>query len=213
MNNKLSSLKIGVISFCTMAGCAFGATYTLTNGLGVDATGIGDSTGDGFVATEGIVALGVFSSNDFLNFTSDDFITNFTAFGVPTSSSFRTAGILGNNGLFEYTPAGVAGAAAFVNMPMVALVGNAATFAAATEFLVLDLARNFLLADDSVATPITISVNGSTNVLFGGTVANIFTTTADATTTPGFVTAAPVPEPSTLLLSGFGMLALIRRKR
>lgn len=213
MKLRLGVLKATVAAIFVTAGCAVGATYTLTTGTGSAINGIGDSTGDGFQGAEGIVSLGFYSSSDFLSFTSDDFVTNFTAFGSPSSASFNAAGIFGSNGAFSLSTTGIAADAPFVGQPMVALVGNAASFAAATEFLVLDLARTFLATDDGVPTPIELRINDSLNVLFGGTVGNIATQTTDTSTNQGFVTAAPIPEPSALFLSAFGVLALLRRKR
>lgn len=212
MEYTVSSFKVGAVALCAMAGCAFGATYTITNGSGHVAFGVGDSIADGFQGSEGVVAVGVFSSNAFATFTSSDFVTNFTTYGA-VDSPFREPGIFGNNGTFEYTPGGSAANAPFANQPMLALIANAATFGAATEFLVLDLGRDFLPADDGVATPITVAITDSTSVLFGGTVANIVTFDNDVSPNQGFTTAVPVPEPSTLLLSAFGVLGLLRRKR
>jgi MYXO-CTERM domain-containing protein len=200
-------------AFFALLGTSGAATYTITNGSGSSAFGIGDSSGDGFVGIEGVAALGVYSSTDFATFTAQDFIANFTVFGVPTQTNFREAGIFGNNGTFEYSPAGLAANAPYVNQAMLVLVGNAATFALATEFLVLDLGRNFLAADDQVATPQTVAITGSTVVLFGSTIPNMPTFNNDTTINQGFLTAAPIPEPSAALLGALGALALLRRRR
>ncbi|MGJ8644548.1 MAG: PEP-CTERM sorting domain-containing protein [Luteolibacter sp.] len=212
MKNTLSTFKLGAVALFAMAGCSFGVTYSLTTGTGNTVTGIGDSSGDGFQGDEGIVSLGVYSSSDFQNFTTDDFVTNFTAFGTPDSTNFNAPGLFGNNGVFSLSTIGQASNAPFVGQAMVALVGNAASFAAATEFLVLDLARTFLAADDAVPTPIEIRIDETFTVLFGDTVANIPTQGSDGSINPGFVTKA-IPEPSALLLSAFGVLGLLRRKR
>lgn len=196
-----------------LMGCSFGATYTITNGSGATAFGIGNSSGDGFQGLEGVAAVGTFSSLDFNTFTQADFVTNFSAYGSPGFTNFRTAGVFGNNGTFTYTPGGVVGGSSFDGQAMLVLVGNADTFANSTEFLVLDLGRNFSAADDAIATPQTVAITDSTSVLFGGTVGNIVTFNGDVSTNQGFITSVPVPEPSIALLGGLGVLGLLRRSR
>lgn len=211
MISKLIVVKASVLIFSGMVGTTFGATFAVSNGSGDTAFGIGDSSGDAFQGIEGIVSIGVFSSDDFFNFSSPDFVSNFTSFG--TTDDFLAPGPFGNNGIFDLSATATAADEPFVDQPIVAFFGNAATFAEATEFLVLDLGRNFMASDDDITTPIDIAVTDATTVLFGGTVANISTFNGDTSTQQGFITAAPVPEPSSFLLGALGALALLRRKR
>lgn len=203
--------SIAAIAF---AASATAATFNVTTGTGPNVTGIGDSSGVGLVGTGGIAAIGTFSTTDFSTFTSvADFTGAFTAFGTPSSTNFLDAGFFGNSGVFTFVPAGLAADAAFAGQAMYLFVGNAATFDAATELLVLDTGRLFQATDDNVPTPQDVTINSGMTALYGGTVANIPTNGTDSTTNAGFVTAVVIPEPSTAILGGLGLIGFLARRR
>lgn len=190
------------------------ATYTVSTGSGAIANGIADSSLVAFVGTAATASIGTFASTtDFSTFTSAaNLLAAYSQYGTATAP-FLTAGIAGNKGQFLLSAPGTAAGVNFADKPIQLLVGNAGTLAASTQFLVLNNARNFLAVDDASGTPITVLFDSASVIKFGTAVADIRTTTADASVTPGFATAALVPEPSAALLGALGALGLLRRRR
>lgn|GEM_PF-5004009 len=207
-NNWLLHTLVALLTFIPFA---HGASYSISNGLGVDATGIANASGVAF-QNNGVVAIGVVSTTSFESFTTtSEFVNSFTQFG--TSTSFLDGGIFGNKGVFQLSVAGTAAASPFLNGNIVLLVGNNSSIATSTQFLILDTGRDFLAADDNSGTPIDVTVNGSSVILWGAAASDIRTTTLDTTITPGYLTASPVPEPTFALLGALGGLVLLRRRR
>ena len=189
------------------------ATYAVSNGSGATANGIANSTLSAFVGTGASVSIGTFATTtDFSQFTSAaSLIAAYSQYGV--AGPFLTAGIAGNKGVFSLSTAGTAAGVNFADKPISLLVGNASTYAASTQFLVLNNARNFLGVDDASGTPISVVFTDAALIKLGNAAADIRTTTADASVTPGFTTVALVPEPSAALLGAIGALGLLRRRR
>lgn len=193
---------------------ASGATYSVGNDTGEDANGIADSDGNSFRGN-GVVAIGSFSNTSFNTFTAADFLSNFTQFDVGSETAFTTSPIFNFQGSFDLDTGNEAvTASAFENETIYLFVGNGSTFANSDEFLVLDLQRDFLAADDSAVGSIDILVTDTSATLaFGTNDPNVQTDDPDTTVTPGWRTATPIPEPSVALLGGLGVLSLLRRRR
>lgn len=209
-----------IIALLLSAGLSQAALYTVTTGTSATSNGIANSSGVAFqnsanvnFAGPGITQFGVFSTDSLSNLSSTDLIAAFSAWGG--TNTFAAPGPAGSRGVFT----NAAGARSvtgsdFAGDQMYVFVGNGATFAASTEFLVLKTTFTFNAADDSNPNPIVNTINYSnSSVLFGGTIADLRTTTADASVTPGWMTAAPVPEPSVALLGALGIFGLVRRRR
>ena len=210
----MKKTKTILFAFIISAGFANAATYAVTNGTGATANGITNSSEVPYVGTGGVVAIGTFGTTaDFTALTNPtDFVSAFNQFGG--SGNFLTAGIFGNAGIFSLSTAGTVAGTAFAGAPIHLLVGNSDEFGTATEFLVLELNRNFLSVDDDSGTPIDLTFTAAAStILWGSPVDDVRTTTADASVTPGFASAVPVPEPSVALLGAFGILGLLRRRR
>ena len=235
MKTKLITLLAGV----ALVSPAFSATYTVDMAAGADANGIQDSLGRAFrggtaagatlagaaggtSAGPGIIGIGIFSTDNLSELSSSSLVSSFTSFGGVTTT-FSAGGGSGARGLFTFsTTAAVTGNSTFLNKNMYLFAGNGATFAASTEFFVLKSNTLFLAADDSVVPFVqaTLGFDGAAKngtlrgtTLFGSTVADMKTTSTDATVTPGFRMAVAVPEPSAALLGAIGALGLLRRRR
>lgn len=217
-------MKLKVLSLLLVAsGMSQAALYTLTTGTSATSNGIGNNAGVAFqnsanatYAGAAVTQFGVFSTEDFSTFTTaSQFVSAFTAWSG--TGTFAAPGAFGTRGAFT----NAAGAnnvtgSAFNTKNMFLFVGNASSLATSTEFLVLKTNFTFNAADDSTPTPIVNTItSANSQVLFGGTIADLRTTNADASVTPGFRTAGftVVPEPSSLLLGAVGALGLLRRRR
>ena len=215
-----------------MLGQAFAASYTFNNGSGANASGImdtqgrtfrnGTAVGDAFTganggisAGAGVVAVGVFSTDDLSGVTSSaQLLSLFTNFGDITSP-FASAGPSGARSVIALSSPQIAitGNASFANENMYLFVGNGTTLANSTEFLIVKSNLTFNPADDESSTAIDIAFRPETStVLFGSVVGDVKTSNADATTTAGWQLAV-VPEPSAALLGLLGAVGLIRRRR
>lgn len=215
---------------------SFGAVYNVTTGTLATSNGIaptaglksdpslaagtGSFTGYQSPGTSGIVAFGVFSS------LSDSLITEqgniptglstlanaFVQFGA--SGAFNTAGPTGSKGVFSRNTSGTVAGSAFSGKNIYAFVGNGTTFANSTELLVLKSASLFTDGQDLIPTAQVVTLSsGTATLLFGRNLADVRTTTTDASVTPGWGTAVAVPEPSAALLGAIGALGLLRRRR
>jgi hypothetical protein len=224
----ISNLFIGLTLLATSA---FGATtiYTVTTGATATSNGIANSSGlqfqnnsvPAFVsAGPGTVAFGYFSIDDtaITNATSAATLTSsFNNWNTSGTSTFNSPGPTQQRGVFSITAAArdltLPANSAFNLKNMYVFVGNSTSYATSTEFLVLKLSHLFN-SSESGPTAFSKSVNASTaTLLFGTSSLDVRTTSADGSATPGWRTAAPIPETSTSLLGAIGALALLRRRR
>jgi hypothetical protein len=221
--------KIALVTFA-LAGSvsAVTTTYTWTTGTTATSNGIANSAGLAFqdstnvsFAGPGSVSWGYFNITDaeITGATSASTLVNAFQNWNNTIGKFAAPGPTGNRGTFNFNAAardlgaGQSGEA-FANKNMYVFVGNGTTFGASTEFLVLKTNFTFNPAESGpTAFTKTLSTSTVTDVLFGTTTTNVFTTNSDASQTPGWRTAAPVPEPSAALLGAIGALGLLRRRR
>jgi hypothetical protein len=211
------------------------ATYGATvDALNLSATVVGsrilvDSTNA--TLSSGYAAIGYFSNFsttlDFQGATGAQLEADFNILGSSVSTFQDTSFGQPINGIFSVSGSGptVDGGVGgnFVDELAFLVIGNGATLATSTEAFIF--ATGVLFSADP-STPVTIDLSGDpfrTNgnpstgtILFGSGdgVANIFLGATDlGQVTNGLKTATLVPEPSALLLSAIGALALLRRKR
>lgn len=230
MKSKLGILGVSLV--CMTSG--FGAVYNVTTGTATTSNGIaptglvsniGAAAASGTFAgyqspgLAGVVAYGIFSSLSDSAITDvgnlGTLVSNFVQFGA--SGTFNAAGAFGSMGVFTRNTSGVVLGSAFSGKNIYAFAGNGSTFANSTELLVLKSVSLFTDAQDDIPTAqtVTLAAGPNTTLLFGVNLANVKSTTADASVTPGWGTATVklVPEPSTALLGVFGLLGLLRRRR
>jgi len=229
MKMTLRILALSVIGLITSSGAVYNVTTgTLatsngiapTRGLFPDSSAApltGTFTGYQSPGTSGIVAFGVFSSltdSQITGLGMNNFFTLSSAFvQFGASGAFNTAGPTGSKGVFSRNTSGTVAGSAFSNKNIYAFVGNGTTFANSTELLVLKSASLFTDAQDAIPTAQVVTLSsGTTTLLFGRNLADVRTTTTDASVTAGWGTAG-APEPSTALLSAIGALGLLRRRR
>ena len=227
MKAKLSVLAIFAMGFSS----GFGAVYNVTTGTVASSNGIAPSglltdvgaaaasgTFNGYQspANAGIVAFGIFSSLSDSQITNavslESLVSSFVQFGI--SGAFNAAGAFGSKGVFTRNTSATVLGSAFSNRNIYAFAGNGSTFANSTELLILKSASLFTDAQDDIPTAQTVTLTtGTATLLFGVNLADVRTTTADASVTSGWGTARLVPEPSAALLGAIGALGLLRRRR
>lgn len=188
-----------------------------------------DSSGS--TLTGGFVAIGYFSTFsttlDFEGAAGSELQSDFNVLGSSVSSFTDTSFGPSINGIFSVSGSGptVTGGVGddFIGKQAFLVLGNGATLASSTEAFIFATGVN-IPADPS--TPITIDFSSDpvttdgvaslgTIVLGSGNgVGNVFLGTDDLGQVDNALqTATLVPEPSVVLLSGFGAICLLRRKR
>jgi len=202
---KLRSLLLVIAGLTT--GFAGAASVSLTNANFPTFSAFLSSAG---VPISGVVTIGTYSSEPT---SALNVLNGYTSLG---SLGFGTA----NGGVLD----GYAQGAVNVSLPLGSaavgqqvyiVVGNAATLAASTEFLVWkptsNSAGNTFTADNPVGGPDSVLILGST----GTTVVGNFGFVADiaGSGSQGHFRLAAVPEPSAMLLGAVGALGLLRRRR
>ncbi len=228
MKHKLTLIITSLLT----AGSTHAAIYNVLNGSAATSNGIASSglisnpsapaatgtfTGYFNTTNPGVYTFGYFSITDdnITSATSISTLANaFVQFGTATDV-FNSGGAPTNQrGLFAHSQSATVTGSAFSDKNIYLFVGNGTSFSNSTELLVLKNASKFTDAQDAVPTAqnITFSTTTST-LLFGVNLADVRTTGTDSSVTPGWGTAAPVPEASTSLLGAIGALALLRRRR
>lgn len=207
------------------------AVYAFSNGASTTASGVqtmegyvfqnGSTSGKAFAsgggisAGPGVVAVGIFSSDDFAGIAdSSQLVSMFTNFGGATNS-YANAGPLGLRSVMSLSsPSVLVAGSEFAGKNMYFFSGNGTTLQNSTQFLVFKSATLFQVADDSSPTAIGVVFRpGSGTTLFGSEVASVKTTNTDASATAGWQMATAIPEPSALLLGALGALGFLRRRR
>jgi len=204
-------------------------TYTFTTGTSATSNGIANKDGIAFqnsvsssFAGPGTIAWGFFSITDSEIIAASSASTLVSAFSNwnGSTSTFNAPGPSGARGVFNFnasardlTVAGPVGGADFAGKNMYVFVGNATSFGASDQFLVLKTTHTFNAAESGPTAFTKTLTRANATTLIGTEVANVFTSTADASTTPGWNTAVLVPEPSAALLGAIGALGLLRRRR
>lgn len=224
MKTKLSLLFASALAAST----ASGALITLNNGGGAGAFGIQTTEGhtfrNGTVAGEafaagggisagaGVVAFGVFSTDDLTGATTpSELIGLFTQFGGTVA--FNQAGPVGNRSVFSSAQNVTVTGSDFAGKVIYLLAGNGSTLEGSSQFLVLKSTLAFNTVSDDTPTPTVLTISpANSSVLIGSAVANVQTTNTDTTTTAGWEMAV-IPEPSTALLGLLGLAGMMRRKR
>jgi hypothetical protein len=226
---KIRNLILLVAAGLAPAAYSATTTYTFTGGTTALSNGIANASGVAFqnssnpaFAGAGTIAWGIFSITDSQISAAASASTLISAFsnwnGV--TSTFNSAGPSGARGVFNFnaaardlTVAGPTGGADFAGKSMYVFVGNGTSFALSNQFLVLKTTFTFNTAESGPTAFTKTLTRSNATTLIGTEVANVFTTTADTSTTPGWNTAALVPEPSAALLGAVGALGLLRRRR
>lgn len=216
-------------------------TGAAVNGIANSAGKAFQNSVDPAFAGAGTIAFGYFNITDAAITAATSSATLITAFqnwnvtaglvGVTSQFAAPGPGATSNRGVFTFnanarnlqTTGGTAAEIAFQDKNMYAFIGNGLTYAASTEFLIIKTNYTFDAAQSGITVfqkPLTYAATSS--ILVGTAVANVYTNGADATagalgtpsaTTPGWQTAALVPEPSAALLGAIGALGLLRRRR
>ena len=204
-------------------------TYTWTTGTTATSNGIQNTAGLAYqnsvsasFAGPGVISWGYFNISDAQITAAASASTLVNAFQNWNSGTgtFAAPGPSGSRGTFNFNAAardlqtGGTGDT-FQNKNMYVFIGSGATFAASGEFLVLKTTFTFDPAESGPTAFLKTITAANATPLFGSAVANVFTTTADASQTPGWQTASfgAVPEPSAALLGAIGALGLLRRRR
>lgn len=170
----------------------------------------------------GIVALGYFPTNayipsgDIANIATT--ISDFTIVDFGLTGSFSAQlGAAGTAGYVDKATldgSPIVGADPLIGRALYAFVGNSATLGGSSSFALKQVST---LADDTAAeNDYTASPTGGVAPVIGQINTGGFTGNPVGFGSSTFNTlqlADPVPEPSTLLLSAFGVLGLLRRKR
>lgn len=210
----------------------FSAVYNVTTGTAATSNGIASSNGaqnnptgaalsgtfTGFQSpgTPGVVAFGIFSSLTDTQISEvaslSTLVSNFVQFGA--SGAFNAAGPTGQKGLFTRNTSATVTGSQFSGKNIYVFAGNGSSFATSTELLVLRSTTLFADSQDAIPTAQTVTLTpAAATLLFGVNIADIRTTTTDASVTPGWGTAVAIPEPTAALLGAFGALGLLRRRR
>lgn len=223
---KLTKLLVAAVALCSFANAAT-TIYTVTTGSTATSSGIANSAGLQFQSAStaaftsagpGVVGFGYFNIDDSALSAATNVTTLTSAFQNWNSNgtgAFNQPGPTQQRGVFSQTAAArdIAGAGEFANKFMYVFVGNAATYAASTEFLILKTAFKFDTAESGPTAFAKTVTTANSSVLVGSQVLDVRTTGTDASATPGWRTAVLVPETSTMLLGALGALGLLRRRR
>lgn len=223
---KTKTTLIASILFAASAVMSMAASYTIQTGALATSNGFANSAGVAFqnsasasFAGPGIVGFGVFSISDSAisaATSATQLVSTFTGYGASPTGTFTAAGLSANRGTFSRNSVAGTTTSQFNDSFIYLFVGNAASYAASTEFAVLKTSFKFLASEDSVPTPIVYTVtNLNSSILFGTALADVKTTGTDNSVTPGFGTAGfgVIPEPSAAFLGAIGALGLLRRRR
>lgn len=216
---------IKAILFAALVSQVQAATYTLANASGSSTTqSLVNSSGNFFT---GSVTIGYYTGNDLsylsTSTTTAALLVGFVPLGVSVVGPNATAAPGTIQGVFTVEANYVANGTTSGKVPFL-LFGNGATFADSTEVAVIGFSGlpGLAGADPSVASNSIRNTNATFNL---GTIykGNWGTFTGDPTpgtaaptTLPAFYSLVPlvaIPEPSAALLSMFGAVGLLRRKR
>lgn len=186
--------------------------------------GAGDTAvlyADDTIATSGIATGGYFNIGYDVNAgllaatTTGDFSNFILNFNILTTDILGAAGNSGVNGFyfgsFDY---GTPGANPPLGAELYSLLGNSDTLTSSSQFAVLKSADTIGL-DTPTPDDNNILLPENTTVLLGkaGTTMINFGNGLRTTPSLSLVSAVAIPEPSALLLTALGALALLRRKR
>jgi hypothetical protein len=207
---------------------AIGALYTINSGTGSTASGIQDSLGrtfrsgttagdafsigGGTSAGPGVVAFGIFSTDQLSNLQTTNLVSAFTGFG--NTAAFNTNGTTGNRSVYTSPQTAQVAGSAFNGKNVYLFAGNGTTFSNSTQFLVVKSNFLFSAAQDDIPTPQVWTIRpDNSQLLLGTSATNVQTANTDTSVTPGWQMATPVPEPSAAILGTLGALVLLRRRR
>lgn len=171
-----------------------------TGFAGLGGFGISDATVDNFATTSDFGSL-VANFTSFIG--SDDFVTGTSNAFAPVAGAFTIA-------VDPYDPSGNIG------QTLYSFIGNGTSLLDSTEFALFRHDQTLSADPAAPALPLEYQLNLVSGVLLIGTPTTITTTDTELGITDATVNAiqlTAVPEPSVLLLSALGALALLRRKR
>jgi MYXO-CTERM domain-containing protein len=221
----MKSIRTTLLAASMLAGGLNAATttYTWTTGTTATSNGIANAAGVQYqnsaspsFAGAGTISWGYFNITDaeISAATSASTLTSAFQNWNSTTGTFAAAGPSGNRGTFNFNAAArdLAGSG-FSGKNMYVFVGGGSTYALSNEYLVLKTTFTFDPLESGPTAFVKTITNTNATPLFGTTTSNVFTTTTDSSTTPGWRTAVVIPEPSAALLGALGALGLLRRRR
>jgi PEP-CTERM motif len=208
----MKKLVLASLGFAFLQLNAIAASISIGNLSGAEFTAILPQSGLTPVSS-GIVALGTFSTEPT---TAADILGSFSQLGNGVGFFGAAApGYFAGSVNGAITDPGV-----FVGKTVYAVFGNGATIATSTELAVwkavTNAEGNTFTADNPVGGPNSVLTFASRGTLLVGTIVPLYNSgQAGFAAQPAFRLASvvPIPEPSALLLSALGALALLRRKR
>lgn len=175
----MNSAKLTFFILIAVSVSTFGASYKVNNGSGSTASGIeagwwtfrgGTSAGTAFTgavggisAGPGVVAIGVFSPDDFSQFGQSP-LSAFSQFGE--STGFLVGGALGNRSVFSLSASGTVTGSAFSGRNIYLFVGDGTTLANSMTFLVIKTAEIFSYEHDQEPGYRSITIRPGNSTLF-----------------------------------------------
>lgn len=223
----MKQYKIIAAAFALSAAFSSAATtlYTVTTGTTVTSSGIANSAGLQFQSNSvvaftsagpGVVSFGYFSITDAQITAAPNVGTLTGSWNMwnASTSSFAQPGPSQFRGVFSSaaTARDMSIDTGFATRNMYVFIGNGTTYANSTEVLVLRTSFLFNASQTGPTAFVNTITTGNSSALLGTVVADVRTTSADTSVTPGWRTGA-IPEPSAALLGALGALGLLRRRR
>ena len=213
---KTTFSLIALIALCPFA---LAGTLSFTNQINGAAGDTVIVDADGTVISGGIATGGFFNSGYDVNeglrlaTTSGDFSDFLANFNILASAAIAASGDSGFDGFYvggvDY---GAPTGNPFIGAELFSILGNASSLTSSTQFAVL-MSSDIVDADVPLPDSNSIALGFDTTTLLGTAGTSSFDFGNGLESTPSLALVRAIPEPSALLLSAFGALALLRRKR
>lgn len=211
---KMRLISIAILAFAVNSGMAATTVLMPNINLAVPAKSLLITGATGTVYAGGSWGVGVFNSGtDFSGIAS----SVFSAFNQngSTVAFAATAGVISALGAPGVTNAvcPITNTGIFVGNPIMVLVGNGATLAGSTDYIVVNSGVNWTAEVEGVGGSASAYLYNGTVLRGQSTVVNGATGAATQFNGKPGVTFGVIPEPSAALLGALGVLGLLRRRR